>query len=163
MSAWSIDGTIESAEAGRSGWAQMIFQSILFRTDDGEAIEHRKLVAGHDLGDAIEPGMAGRFYLYKAGDQKGVYAVRAANGETLYAFPNLATWIFAVCLFVSGPIFFINWSEDGLASLYTLTALVAALIGAVMLPLQLRARMAAKSLFDADDGFESPSESMTIP
>ncbi|WP_299322678.1 hypothetical protein [Parasphingopyxis sp.] len=158
MSVWTIDGTIESADEGRSGWAQMIYRSIVVREADGETAEHRKLVAKQDMRALIAPGLSGRFYFYKAGDQKGIYAVRAASGEELLAFPNFATWIYAICFFVSLPIFLLNWSEDGLFNLFTLTPLVATVIGAVMLPIQLMARSQAIAQFEADAGFTPDAE-----
>lgn len=161
MAVWTIDGTIESADQGRSGWAQTIYRSIVFRADNGETVEHRKLVAKHDMGALIEPGQLGRFYLYKAGDQKGLYGFRTASGEALLAFPNFATWVYALCFFVSLPIFLLNWSEDGLFNLFTLTPLIAVVIGAVMLPIQLKARSRALAQFEADDGFEAQGEQTT--
>ncbi|MGP1352742.1 MAG: hypothetical protein ACTS1Z_05410 [Parasphingopyxis sp.] len=153
MTAWTIDGTIESADEGRSGLAQTIYRRIVFRDVHGETIEHRKLVALPKMKAMIAPGLSGRFYLFKAGDQRGIYAARTASGEELLAFPNLATWIYAICFFVSLPIFLLNWSEDGIASLFTLTPLIATVIGAVMLPIQLRTRSQALAQFEADAGF----------
>ncbi len=153
MSNWTMDGTIEEATESRSGFGQTLYGALVVRTGDGAFEEVRKVIAASDIAERLQPGETGRFFFCKAADQTALHGIQTPDGERLHSFPMFQIWLFLIILIISGPIFLLNWSNEGLGSLYTLAPLLAVVIALVMLPLLLLAKSRASDYFNGDPGY----------
>lgn len=100
MSVSTIDGTLESVTVKRKTGKLWRIGDLSFRKAEGgtERIDGLAIVTP-EVGAALQPGVTGRFYLYKAIDHQGIHAVRPASGPLVAKFPSTNETLMAI-LFV---------------------------------------------------------------
>lgn len=88
MAASIVEGRIEAAEIKRQNKAIHQYSTLRFVTSDGSQRTIKNAVATPEVARHLQPGTAGRFYLFNSADMRGVYAYRAASGEATADFPR---------------------------------------------------------------------------
>jgi len=105
MTVSTIDGTLESVSVKRKASKLWRMENLSFRKADGsEEPFPGIMVVTPEVGAQLQPGAAGRFYLYKSIDHRGLHAVRLADSTVLMKFPatneNLMAVLFVINLAV---------------------------------------------------------------
>jgi hypothetical protein len=89
MTVSTIDGTLESVNVKRKYAKLWRLSDLVFRKADGsQDVLDGQTIVTPEIGAALQPGVAGRFYIYKALDHKGIHAVRSPDGAVLMQFPK---------------------------------------------------------------------------
>lgn len=97
-----IDGTLESVTVKRKASRVWRLHDLVFRTAaGGETRLDGMTVVTPDIGVALQPGVNGRFYVYRAIDHKGIHAVRSPDGSVLMKFPRSNETLMAVLFFIN--------------------------------------------------------------
>ncbi len=113
-----IDGTLETFTVKRKASAVWRLHDLVFRTNEGgESRLDGMCVVTPQIGAALQPGVSGRFYIYRAIDNKGIHAVRPAGGSVLMKFPRsnetLMGILFLINIAAAGAMFALdgrpNW------------------------------------------------------
>lgn len=99
MSVLAVDGTLEAVTIKRRASKAWRLADVRIRQADGTETVMKSAVAAPEVGAVLEPGMRGRFYLYKAIDHSGIHAVRPDGGTVVAKFPKVNETLMAV-LFV---------------------------------------------------------------
>ena len=108
-----IDGTLESVTVKRKASRVWRLHDLTFRNDQG--VETRldgMCVVTPQIGAALQPGVSGRFYVFRAIDNKGIHAIRSPEGSVLMKFPRsneqLMGVLFVINLVVAAAMFAID-------------------------------------------------------
>lgn len=113
-----IDGTLETITVKRKASRVWRLHDLSFRTDAGVAARLEGMcVATPEVGAALQPGVRGRFYIYKTVDHRGIHAIRSPDGAVLMKFPRanetLMSVLFVINLIVAAAMYAIdgrpNW------------------------------------------------------
>jgi hypothetical protein len=83
-----IDGTIESAIPKRSTGKSVLYDHITIRTTEGSERRLEKVAVSPEVAAALQPGVDGRFYGYKAIDHRGLFGMRTRDGRSAFAIPT---------------------------------------------------------------------------
>ena len=84
-----IDGTIEAMVLKRVRQNVRVYERIDFRLDGGGTSSITKAVVEAKVAERLEPGVSGRFYLYKAIDHRGIHGLRDKEGRALFGFSSM--------------------------------------------------------------------------
>ncbi len=107
-----IDGRVDVAEIKRKTKQVHQYRTLRFALDDGGERTLANAVVGNELAAKLQPGAAGRFYLFKNLDLRGVYAYRDPSGAAVKAHPNnLRIMVFLVPLALVGLVLFEVFGE----------------------------------------------------
>lgn len=99
MSVSAIEGTLEAVTVKRRASKVWRLGDIKIRRADGGETALGMAVATPEVAAALQPGVRGRFYLYKAIDHQGIHGVRPEGGALVAQFPRTNETLMAV-LFV---------------------------------------------------------------
>lgn len=144
-----IDGTLEAVTVkGRTAKVWRL-NDLAIRKADG-ALEMLKgmTVATREIGEALQPGLTGRFYLYKSIDHRGLHAIRPSGGQLLHRFPATNENLMAVLFFINLAVLGGMTALNGQPYLLNI-ALVP--FTAVLYVLYRRTRMQAEAQVNADN------------
>lgn len=83
-----IDGRVETADVKRQNRHLHQYSTLRFALDgDGERVL-KNAVVDNEVAARLQPGSAGRFYLFQGVDMRGVYAYRDLTGSIVRGFPG---------------------------------------------------------------------------
>ena len=88
MGVFTIDGTIEEAVLKRRVRGTHIYEQVRFRPVGKPPWEMRRALVMDEVAGHVRPGARGRFYVYTAADQQGIFGVRDEAGAEAFAFPR---------------------------------------------------------------------------
>ena len=83
-----IDGRVETADLKRQNRHLHQYRTLSFALDGGGERVIRNAVVDNAVAARLQPGSAGRFYLFQGMDMRGVYAHRDPAGNIVKAFPG---------------------------------------------------------------------------
>ena len=84
-----IDGTIESMVLKKVRQNVRVYETISFRLDGGGSQSVAKAIVEGKVAERLEPGVSGRFYLYKAIDHRGIHGLRDKEGRTVFGYSSM--------------------------------------------------------------------------
>lgn len=148
MAASTIDGTVETADIKRQNKMLHQYRTLRFKLDSGGERVISNAVVDNVVAARLQPGAAGRFYLFDAFDVKGVYAYRDALGQSVAGYPgqNEKLGLIAIGIGLVALVLFGLFS-DGIPVI----VFVGIGLGALGLFLTRSARLAVERLFAADN------------
>lgn len=150
MATSTVDGTVAEAVLKRARGGIAVFDTIRFQLDDGSSRTIKKAVVTQDVADALQPGTAGRFYLYTAFDLKGVHGVRTRDGRAVYGFPGNNQKIFLIMGIVNILWITLRLFADGAIPFLGVALLILAIVGWVLMG---KGQREAREQFDADGAY----------
>ena len=161
MSTSIIDGTLEEAVPGRRRGAITVFKSLRFKLADGSSRTVTKAVVRQPLADELQPGAAGRFYLFKAFDIGGVHGLRTGDGRSVHAFPTSNQTLFLILGAVNLAWIAFKVAVDGQIPLLGVGLAILAAVGWYLMG---QGHAEAKRHFEGDAGYAgSTDETRTRP
>ena len=83
-----IDGRVESADLKRQNRHLHQYSTLRFALDGGGERVLKNAVVDNQVAAHLQPGSAGRFYLFQGVDMRGVYAYRDPAGNIAKGFPG---------------------------------------------------------------------------
>ena len=83
-----IDRCVETADVKRHNRHLHQYWTLKFALDDGGERVLNNAVVDNAVAARLQPGAAGRFYLFQGVDMRGVYAYRDAAGTMAKGFPG---------------------------------------------------------------------------
>ena len=83
-----IEGRIETADVKRQNRQLHQYSTLHFALDGGGERVVKNAVADNQVAAHLQPGSAGRFYLFQGVDMRGVYAYRDPAGNIVKGFPG---------------------------------------------------------------------------
>jgi hypothetical protein len=121
MSVSMIDGTLEAVNVKAKAGKLWRLDRLVFRKGDGsEEVLTGLTVVTPEVGSLLQPGISGRFYLYKSIDHRGLHAVRSSNGTVLMQFPstneNLMAILFGINVLVVAAMMALDGQPSWLAT-----------------------------------------------
>lgn len=153
MATATIDGTIETAELKTSRRNIRIYRQIVFRLPDGSRQTMAKAVCDEKVAAHLQPGNRGRFYTYKALDQRGIHGVRDEAGNALFSYPkNNETAMMIAAIF--GIVVTIILLAIGYISFWALFLIA---LGVPFYFVYRSTRIAAQAQFEADQAYRAPA------
>ena len=149
-----LDGRIEEAVLKRSVRNLRVFHHVRFRLRDGETKTVAKPLVDARVAQYLQPGAAGRFYLYTSIDQRGIHGIRDDKGGAAFAFPkNNENAMLGLAIFTA------LWVGISIAAVQD-APLIGTLILLLSVPywLYLRSlRGQARRQFESDRAFAAPA------
>ncbi|HYD26034.1 MAG TPA: hypothetical protein VEB68_14705 [Croceibacterium sp.] len=124
-----IDGRVETADVKRHNRHLHQYRILSFALDGGGERVIRNAVVDNRVAARLQPGSAGRFYLFQGVDMRGVYAYRDPQGDLVQGFPgqNEKLGLIGAGLAVAAMILFALFS-DGIPWIVFI-ALVLSIVG----------------------------------
>ena len=83
-----VDGRVEAADVKRQNRHLHQYSTLRFALDGGGERVLRNAVVDNAVAEHLQPGSAGRFYLFQGIDMRGVYAYRDQTGQIAKGFPG---------------------------------------------------------------------------
>ena len=83
-----IDGRVETADVKRQNRHLHQYRTLSFALDGGGERVLKNAVVDNEVAARLQPGSAGRFYLFQGVDMRGVYAYRDPAGNIAKGFPG---------------------------------------------------------------------------
>ena len=83
-----IDGRVETADVKRQNRQLHQYRTLSFALDGGGERVLRNAVVDNEVAARLQPGAAGRFYLFQGVDMCGVYAYCDPTGNIAKGFPG---------------------------------------------------------------------------
>ena len=83
-----IDGRIGTADVKRRNRHLHQYRTLSFALDGGGERVLKNAVVDNEVAARLQPGSAGRFYLFQGVDMRGVYAYRDPAGDMAKGFPG---------------------------------------------------------------------------
>ena len=147
MSIDVIDGTIEAVTLQRVDGKSVLYKSITIRMGDGSERLLAKVAAAPAVAEMLQPGVAGRFYGYRAIDHRGLFGARTVDGRSNFVVPSGNERIMLMMALVGPAAFLITLFTR---SAIMVLALLLSILGAVGFVRYRKTRIEAKALYDAD-------------
>jgi hypothetical protein len=103
-----IDGRVETADVKRQNRHLHQYGTLRFALDGGGERVLKNAVVDNAVAARLQPGSAGRFYLFQGVDMRGVYAYRDPTGNIAKGFPgqNERLGLIGVALAIAAMILF---------------------------------------------------------
>ena len=154
MAASIVEGRLETAEIKRQNKSIHQFSTLRFVTRDGSEQTIKNAVATPEVARHLQPGAAGKFYLFNSADMRGVYAYRDPAGQVTADFPrqNEKIGLFAIVIGLAA-IFLFEVFGDGTPVI----ALIGLLLGVIGF------FFARKSRSDVEKAFAADNEALLRP
>lgn len=145
-----LDGVVEAAAVKRSSGKLTIYDSLTIRLKDGGERRLDKVAAAPAVAEALQPGVEGRFYGYKAIDHRGMIGVRTRDGRAAFAIPSGNERIMLM-LAIAGLAWFLIafFARDSI----TFLGLIGGVLGAIGYVRYRKTRIEGRALYDADAGY----------
>ena len=84
-----IDVTIEAMVLKKVRQNVRVYETITFRLDGGGSQSVAKAIVEGKVAERLEPGVGGRFYLYKAIDHRGIHGLRDKEGRAVFGYSSM--------------------------------------------------------------------------
>lgn len=96
-----VEGTIDSLELRQARKKFSLYKHVTIRGSDGNTTRVEKAVAAAPIAERLAPGVAGKFYLFRTIDVRGVHGIRLNDGTAIQQYPGANHWIFAILIVVN--------------------------------------------------------------